>query len=86
MTDLDADQWRLGRNDLGTLSNIYLRENYPFVDIDYKTIGAKEVYEILKENFEPNHLGLNPYLVRLHVVFFQEKEDAIFFQGLLYLY
>lgn len=86
-TDIDLDIWRYGRNAAtgGKLDNKSLRASYPYVEYDYKK-GTEKIQKILKENFERNHLDQEPYLLRFSCVFFQTKEDALLFEGLLYVY
>lgn len=78
------DIWGLGRNPYGRLDNQYLRASYPYVETN--DLEYSRVTQILNENFERNFNDRLPYLVRQNYVFFQTKEDAHLFQGLLYIY
>ncbi|RUX60129.1 hypothetical protein [Mesorhizobium sp. M7A.F.Ca.CA.002.12.1.1] len=86
--ELDIDIWRYGRDASGHLNHPWLCLNYPNVGLrgtkfeDELTPLAK----ILKEHFEPDFNDQYPFLIRFGYVFFQNKEDAEFFRGLLYVY
>ncbi|ESX17908.1 hypothetical protein X766_16105 [Mesorhizobium sp. LSJC255A00] len=86
--DLDIDLWGRGRGVNGQLGNQWLRDHYPHVDLYGTKFGKNEprTLEILQEFFERDHNEQYPFLLRFGVVFFQEKEQADLFRGLLYIY
>jgi hypothetical protein len=86
--DIDVDLWGKGRGVNGQLGNQWLRDHYPHVDLSGTKFHRDQVttLKILKEYFELDHNDHYPFLLRLGVVFFQEKEQADLFRGLLYIY
>ncbi|AZO48082.1 hypothetical protein [Mesorhizobium sp. M4B.F.Ca.ET.058.02.1.1] len=86
--DIDVDIWRDGRNVHGLFDNGLLRDSYPYIDYSGTKFLKDQVSlkNILFETFEPDFNGLYPFMLRNRFVFFQTKEDAELFRGLLYIY
>lgn len=78
------DPWGYGRNSHGRLDNKYLRASYPFVEVSYR--DEVKIGKILFNNFPSSHAYHCPYLHRQTYVFFQNREDMHFFNGLLLVF
>lgn len=79
----DDDLWALGSTISG-VDAVYLRIYYPH--IQYPFDMTDKIYKILLDHFPPRPDGQESYQRIGDEVFFQTREDADLFRGLLYLY
>lgn len=88
MVDLDIDIWGRGRDaaQAGRHSEPMMKACYPYVELP-PNLPLTKLIAILKEHFsELNAFDQRTYYHNWSCIFFQSREDAELFRGLLYVY